>query len=114
MTRSYRLSSLVLACAVFAVACGDSKSSMNPVAPSAVVLGGSQRLDSGEVSDAQGKGGVPGPPAAPGLKKVEIEGLISAKSGDSITVNAQTVTVPSTCTIRHGQTPVPFAQLAVG
>jgi hypothetical protein len=130
-------------------ACGDSKSSMNPVAPSAVVLDGPQSAVSGGVSGPQSKGGVPGPPAdkgggngngngkgndngngngngngqppstntspgAPVVRKVEIEGLISAKGGDSITVNAQQVVVSSTCPIRHGQTPFTFAQLRVG
>jgi hypothetical protein len=40
--------------------------------------------------------------------------LISAKGGDSITVNAQQVVVPATCPIRHGQTPFTFADLKVG
>lgn len=53
-------------------------------------------------------------PAAPGAKKVEIEGLISAKSVDSITVNGQTVVVPSSCVIRHGSTTFQFSDLNVG
>ena len=150
MTTSKVLWSLVLSGAVaVAAACGDSKSSMNPVAPSAVVLDGSQSAESGGVAGPQAKGGVPGPPAdkgkdkdkekdktpsgnpgqgdgqaptngspgaptAPGLKKVEIEGLISAKGGDSITVNGQKVIVPSTCPIRHGSTSFTFAQLHIG
>lgn len=143
MTRSNGLWSLVLAGAVFTAACGDSKSSMNPVAPSAVVVDGSQNVESGGVAGPQAKGGVPGPPegkgggkdndngngngkspnsgtptnstpSAPGLKKVEIEGLIASKAGDSITVNAQQVVVPATCPIRHGQTPFTFADLKVG
>jgi Calx-beta domain len=126
--------------AVMTAACGDSKSS-NPVAPSAVVLDGPQSAESGGVSGTQAKGGVPGPPdgkgngngngndngngngkqppsntspTAPVVKKVEIEGLISAKGGDSITVNAQQIVIPSTCPIRHGQTPFTFAELHVG
>jgi hypothetical protein len=132
---------------VAAAACSDSKSSMNPVAPSAVVLDGSHNAESGGIATTQAKGGVPGPPegkggngngngngngkqpngtpgnqgpssntspTAPVVKKVEIEGLISAKGGDSITVNAQQVVVPSTCPIRHGQTPFAFADLHVG
>lgn len=133
--------SLVVASAMVTAACGDSKSSMNPVAPSAVVLDGPQNAGaSASVSGPQAKGGIPGPPEgrgprdrepnergpkaptntspgsphAPGLKKVEIEGLIFAKSGDSITVNGQQVVVPSTCPIRHGQTPFTFADLHVG
>ncbi len=114
---------------------------MNPAAPSAVVLDGPQNAESGGVSGTQAKGGVPGPPdgkgggngngndngngngkqppsntlpTAPVVKKVEIEGLISAKGGDSIIVNAQQIVVPSTCPIRHGQTPFTFADLHVG
>ncbi|MEP6782979.1 MAG: Calx-beta domain-containing protein, partial [Acidobacteriota bacterium] len=127
--------------AMVAAACGDSKSSVNPVAPTAVVVDGSQNAESGGVSGTQAKGGVPGPPegkgggngndngngngngqqpssntspSAPVVKKVEIEGLISAKGGDSITVNAQQVVVASTCPIRHGGTPFTFAALHVG
>ena len=121
--------------AVVTVACGDSKS-LNPVAPSAVVFDGSQNAQSGVVGP-QAKGGVPGPPAdkgngngkdpnnagnpgggqppanvgAPTTKKVEIEGLITAKGIDSITVNGQKVVVPPTCPIRHGSTSFTFADL---
>jgi len=125
-------------------ACSDSKSSMNPTAPSAVVAAGSQSDESGGgVSTAtkgkpanpgngngNGKGddngggnGNNGPgngqpttpsptPATTG--KVEIEGLIGAKSGDSIVVNAQSITVPLDCVIRHGNTRFTFADLHVG
>lgn len=139
MTTQKIVWSLLLSGAVVTAACGDSKS-LNPVAPSAVVLDGPQNDGaSSAVSGPQAKGGVPGPPedrgggkdkdnngggngkaptntspGAPGLKKVEIEGLISAKSGDSITVNAQKVVVPATCPIRHGQTPFTFVDLKVG
>ena len=129
--------SVVLAGAVLTAACGDSKSSMSPTAPSAVGAA-TQNSDADGfdgVSGPTAKGGVPGPPTdkgkkpaetpggqaptntsptAPGLKKVEIEGLISAKGGDSITVNGQQVVVPSTCPIRHGQTMFTFADLHVG
>ena len=144
MTTQKIVWSLLVSGAVMTAACGDSKSSMNPVAPSAVVLDGPQNEGaSSAVSGPQAKGGVPGPPedkggkgpegrgpedrgpkaptntspgtpTAPGLKKVEIEGLISAKNGDSITVNAQKVIVPATCPIRHGQTPFTFADLKMG
>jgi hypothetical protein len=148
MITSKGLWSLFIAGAVATTACGDSKSSMNPVAPSAVVADG-QNLDAGDgVSTGTAKGGKPGKPetpgngngnghgkqpahsgpggpqlpangspgapAAPGLKKVEIEGLISAKSGDAITVNGQKVVVPSTCPIRHGSTTFTFADLHIG
>lgn len=144
---------LVLLAAVTA-ACGDSKSSVNPAAPSAVVADASQNSETG------GEWGTAGKPENPGngngnsgngnggngngggnngggngkndppttttptptptnttpttSRKVEIEGLISAKSGDSITVNAQIVTVPFTCVIRHGNTQFQFSDLKVG
>ena len=131
---------MVTVVAAITAACGDSKSSMLPTAPSAVTEG-SEAATSDGVAGPTAKGGVPGPPedkgkdkdknkqpaetpggkapsntspGAPGLKKVEIEGLISAKGGDSITVNGQTVVVPSTCPIRHGQTQFTFAELKVG
>ena len=135
--------SLVLTGALVTAACGDSKSSMLPTAPSAVVAAtqNSEAGGSQDVSSPTAKGGVPGPPqdkgdkdkgkpddpggkaptnttpgspTAPGLKKVEIEGLISAKGGDSITVNGQQVIVPASCPIRHGQTMHTFADLHVG
>ena len=138
MRTSKGLCALLIAGAFVTVACGDSKSSLNPVAPSAIVFDGSQNVQSGGIAGPQGKGGVPGPPedrgnnsnnpgngknpnsgapgtpTAPGLKKVQIEGLISATGGDSITVNGQNVIVPSTCPIRHGSTLFNFADLHIG
>jgi Calx-beta domain/Domain of unknown function (DUF5666) len=137
-----KVMSVVLVGAVVTAACGDAKSSMLPTAPSAVGAAAQNSEADGfdGVSGPTAKGGVPGPPAdkggngkkpdetpgkaptntspgsptAPGIKKVEIEGLISAKSGDSITVNGQQVVVPSTCPIRHGQTMFTFGDLRVG
>ena len=138
MRTSKGLCALLIAGAFVTVACGDSKSSLNPVAPSAIVFDGSQNVQSGGIAGPQGKGGVPGPPedrgnnsnnpgngknpnsgapgtpTAPGLKKVQIEGLISATGGDSITVNGQKVIVPSTCPIRHGSTLFNLADLHIG
>lgn len=140
--------SLVLSGAVVTAACGDSKSSMNPVAPSAVVSGPqSEQADADGVSTTTGKPTNPGKgngngngngnengngngkqpnvpsvpqpptnttPVVPGLKKVEIEGLISVKGGNAIVVNGQIVAVPATCTIRHGSRQFTFADLHVG
>jgi hypothetical protein len=139
--------SLVLVAAVTA-ACGDSKSTMNPAAPSAVVVEGSQSAEAGGEWSTTGKPDNPGgngkgngngnggdngngkgkndtPTTTPGTqtptnttptttRKVEIEGLISSKAGDSITVNAQSVTVPTSCVIRHGNTQFQFSDLKVG
>jgi hypothetical protein len=168
-----KILSLVIAGSIVTVACGDSKSSMNPVAPSAVVIGaqndeasagdavstttggpkpgngngngngnsgggngnGNSGGGNGNGNSGGGNGNgngndkgkdqptVPTPgnttpgnttPVAPVTRKVEIEGLIAAKAGDSITVNGQTVVVPSACPIRHGSTRFTFADLHVG
>ena len=142
--------SLVIAGAlVVTAACGDSNSSMNPVAPSAVVIGAQsdESGDPGAVSGVNAKGGngkdkdkdkdkdkgngkqpnVPAPPTVPGsttptnttppapvTKKVELEGLITAKNGTTITVNGQVVTVPSTAVIRKGNRTYKFSDLKVG
>ena len=144
MTTQKLVWSLLISGAVATAACGDAKSSMNPVAPSAVVVDGAQSSEAGGISSAtakndkgkdkekdkgnNGNGNQPtvppttqGPgnqtptnttPSAP--QKVEIEGLISAKGGNTITVNAELVTVPSTAAIRHGNKPYKFADLKVG
>lgn len=44
----------------------------------------------------------------------QVEGLISAKGSNTITVNAQLIVVPSTAVIRHGQTKFTFDDLKVG
>jgi hypothetical protein len=141
--------SLLLAGAFVTAACGDSKSSMNPVAPSAVVAGaqsdeagaeggvssttGKKDKDKGKEKEkgngnsgpgnGNGGGNQPTVPTAPQpptnttpttTRKVEIEGVVSATGGDSITVRAQEVIVPSTATIRHGQTPYQLSDVHVG
>ena len=153
--------SLLIAGSIATIACGESKSSMNPTAPSAVVIDDAQNAEAGSVgaesSAAGGKptnpgnggngngndGGkdkekdkdkgkdqptvptVPTPPGnvtpptnttppSPSNRKVEIEGVIAAKAGDSIVVNGQTVVVPATCPIRHGSRVFSLADLHVG
>ncbi len=147
--------------AVVTTACGDSKSSMNPVAPTAAVVDTPQGSEAGAAG--AGEWGTTGKPSSPGnsngnsgngngnsgsgngnsnsnggggngkneppststpqiptnttptsTRKVEIEGLISAKGSGSITVNAQTVTVPADCVIRHGNTRFQLSDLKVG
>lgn len=158
---SSKMLSLMIAGSIVTVACGESKSSMNPVAPSAVVIGthNDEAGDAGAESSATaGKPAKPGDgngngngnddgkdkekdkdkgkdqptvpttptppgnvtpptnttPPAPITRKVEIEGLIAAKAGDSIVVNGQTVVVPATCPIRHGSKTFSLADLGVG
>ncbi len=47
-------------------------------------------------------------------RKVELEGPITVKTGDAITVRGQEVTVPTTCVIRHGNTTFAFGDLKIG
>jgi hypothetical protein len=53
-------------------------------------------------------------PPAPVTRKVELEGMISAKGTNTITVNAQLVSVPSSAVIRHGSKTFKFSDLKVG
>jgi hypothetical protein len=63
-----------------------------------------------------GGGGPPSntSPSAPGLNKVEIEGLVQAVGADTLTVNAQMVLVPEDAVIRHGQTPIELSAINIG
>lgn len=150
--------SLMFSAAVVAVGCGESKLSMSPVAPSAVVTGalsdeaGAADTVSGPTGGPRNGGGKPdtpgngngnGKPDSPGngggsdhgdrrppsvptpshppthttppaAGKVEIEGEISATGPNTITVKAQSITVPDTCVIRHGNTRYILADLRVG
>ena len=53
-------------------------------------------------------------PTNPTTGKVEIEGVISALAGTSITVNGQTVAVPVGTVIRHGSRTVAYSALRIG
>lgn len=126
--RTPRFAWSLMFAAVMTAACGDSKSSFNPTAPS-VVSRPSLNAGAGEVSSVAGNngngngngnnngggsanppsnnpgsGGAPSntSPGAPGQDKVEIEGLITAVNTDSIEVGGQTVLVNSDTVIRHG------------
>jgi len=169
MNTAKALWTMLVASAVATAACGESKSSFNPVAPSAAVAEATQNQDAGDGvfsptagpkngngngggSNGGGKGNNGGgngnsgggngnandggngngrPPEVPPrqqtpsnttptnttpttTRKVEIQGPISAASGDSVTVRGQVVTVPSTCTIRHGNRFFEFGDLKVG
>ena len=56
----------------------------------------------------------PSVPTNPSTSKVEIEGVISALAGTSITVNSRTVSVPVGTVIRHGSRTVAYSALRVG
>jgi hypothetical protein len=57
---------------------------------------------------------VPSVPTNPVTGKVELEGLITAIAGTSITVSGRAVVVPAGAVIRHGSRAVAFAALRVG
>ncbi len=50
----------------------------------------------------------------PSTRKVELEGLIAAVAGSSITVSGQVVSVPASAVIRHGSRQFEFSDLRVG
>src|SRR5918995_1602179 len=111
--QTVKISALVFGFALVTAACGDSKSSLLPTAPSALSAEGAQAsIADGEYGttangpkpgngNGNGNGNRtptnaspdPTSPAPPGKSKVEIEGLISAVGGGSITVNSQVVAV---------------------
>lgn len=119
----------IVVVAVVTAACGESKSSLNPTAPSALSSGSlNANADNGVESEAagnngngngngnggnNGKGGPPSTPPgnggsgntspnAPRQAKVEFEGLLSAVNSDSVEVSGQKVLVNSDTIIRHG------------
>ena len=142
--------SLILAGAVVTAACGDSRSSLNPTAPSAISAetlsaeaggdgeysatakpgngnGNGNGNNGGGNGNGNGGGGngnqprtptntspAPTSPVPPGKAKVEIEGLISATGGGTITVRGQVVTVTPDTVIRHGNRRFEFSDLNVG
>lgn len=118
---------LVVVAAVIAAACGDSMSSLNPTAPSALspatlkVEANAADVPAGTMGhgpkpgNANGNGNGNGgagngngnqQPTPAGKAKVEIEGLIDATGVDgSITVNTRKVFVMADTVIRHGNRP---------
>ena len=117
---------LLVVVAAVTAACGDSKSSLNPTAPSAVSSGSlNANADNAVESEAaangngkgnggnNGKGGPPSTspgnggsgntsPSAPGQARIQLEGLVTTVGTNSIEVNGQTVQVTSDTVIRHG------------
>ena len=128
---------LVIAVAVFSAACGDSMSSLNPTAPSALspatsnVAANADDLEAGSMGNGpkpgngnangngNGNGNQPRPPApssseTPSLEKVELEGLVDAVGTGWITVNNQKLVVNGNTVIRHGSRPVGLLDLKRG
>ena len=132
-----KILSLVFGFALLTAACGDSMSSLNPTAPSAVraeslsaeagdagaVSGSMAKKDKDKDKDKDKKKNQPPSntspgtvvvPLLPGLSKVELEGLISEVDSDSITVNQQTVLVTDDTVIRHGNQRFELSDLHAG
>lgn len=126
------LSSIGLLGALLTAACGDTARSLNPTAPSSVAATG-QSLEGGVSGPTGGKPGDKGKPEAPKVPvapvppttgtpaptnpatgNVQLEGLITAVAGRSITVNRQAVIVPTTAVIRHGSRAIAFGELKMG
>lgn len=135
---------LGIAVAVVTAACGDSKSSLNPTAPSAAsaatatVDANGNVVTSGAMHHKPGHGGgngngngngrdrdreprtpantSPDPtrPVPPGKSKVEFEGLIEAVSSGSILVNGQVILVTPETIIRHGNRMFDVSELRAG
>ncbi len=136
--QTVKLSALFFGFALVTAACGDSKSSLNPTAPSALSPGTlSVEANAADVeAGAMGNGPKPGngngnanggngngnrPPAnaptnpAPsGNRSVQLEGLVDAVGTSSVTVNGQKVAVTAATVIRHGNRPVALADLRRG
>lgn len=126
---------LVIAVAVFSAACGDSMSSLNPTAPSALspaasnVVANADDLEAGSMgngpkpgngnANGNGNGNQPRPPApssseTPSLGKVELEGLVDAVGSGWITVSNQKLVVNGNTVIRHGSLVVGLLDLKRG
>ena len=123
---------LVIAVAVFSAACGDSMSSLNPTAPSALsrdtnVAANAADLEAGSMGNGpkppngngNGNGNGNRPPApssteTPSLGKVELEGLVDAVGNGSITVNNQKLVVTASTVIRKGSQALALSDVRSG
>jgi hypothetical protein len=130
-----KISAFVLALALVTSACGDSMSSLNPTAPSALSPD-SVNVEAGAAAGAMGNGPKPGngngngnngggngngngkQPAltstTPDAGRVRIEGPIEAAGTASLTVNGQLVSVTAETVLRHGNLRLTLADLHVG
>lgn len=142
--QTVKISALVFGFALVTAACGDSKSSLLPTAPSAMSADGAQASIAGDEYGTTANGPKPGngngnsngggngngngngkrpattspadpaSPLAPGKQRVQIEGLIDAVDDGSITVRNQLVAVTAATVIRHGNQPFELSQLNPG
>jgi hypothetical protein len=121
---------LLFGFALVTTACGDSMSSLNPTAPSALpptsnvaatasdvaadAMGNGPRPGNGN-GNGNGNGALPAPAdSSIGTEPVAFEGMIDAVGSVSITVNNQVVTVTGDTVIRHGDRLFGLSQLRPG
>jgi hypothetical protein len=118
---------VVFVVAVITAACGDSKSSFLPTAPSTLSAGAASAdpgTSGGEYgttangpkpNNGNGNGNGKRLPASSidpvSSEKVDFEGIIDAIGESSITVNGRVVTVTTATVIRHGSRQVLFGEL---
>ena len=144
MSRLKKVRPLGLLAVLLTAACGTSPQSLNPTGPSAFAGASVAFDEDGGVSDAaavnvQANGkpndkgkpddkgkpepapvppttspDSPEPPASPVTRTIQIEGVIAAISGRSVTVNGHDVVVPDGTVIRHGSRAVAFSELRIG
>jgi hypothetical protein len=128
--QTVKILSLIFGLAFLTAACGDSKSSLNPTAPSAVSPGslnveasaahfeaGSMagpKPGNGNGNNGGANGNGNGNGGGNGASKVEFEGLLQAVGGSSITVNGQLIRVTAQTVIRHGNRRFELSDLRVG
>lgn len=124
------------AAAVLTVGCGGESLLQSPAGPSGALSSDtSLTADSAAVSstynvDTLAKGGIPGKPSDPGERGPgkepvdtgnpghghddKVVGLVSARFGDTLTVNGTTVAAGPGAVIRHGNRTLTIADIAVG
>ena len=134
--QTVKLSALFFGFALVTVACGDSKSSLNPTAPSALspgtlsveanaadveagAMGNGPKPGNGNGNGGNGNGNrppanAPSNPAPSANRAVQLEGLVDAVDTSSVTVNGQKVAVTAATVIRHGNRSVALGDLRRG
>src|SRR5574341_951530 len=123
--RARLMLAIVIAVAVVTAACGDSKSSLLPTAPSGLAAAPPNVDASTATAGTMGNGPKPGngngngggnSPVTTGTTKVEFEGLIGAidSVNRTITVDGQVVNITGATVIRHGDRIFQFSTLRRG
>lgn len=133
--QTVKISALALGFALVTAACGDSMSSLNPTAPSALspdslnveattaagaagAMGAGPRPGNGNAGNGNGNGHGNGsgtqPTVSHGKSRVQLEGPIEAVGAASITVRGQVASVTAETVIRHGHRSFELSELKTG